>query len=67
MKRFLGCLQGRFKIRSQETHEWSDTVANLIGESFFILHILILRMSLDGELEKTAVTDFYEECNGNNA
>ena len=65
VERFFGCLQGRFKILRQERHEWSDALVILISEGCVVLHNLIVRMYLAGEVEDTAVTEFYEQNNGN--
>ena len=65
VERFFGCLQGRFKILRQERHEWCDALVILIGEGFFILHNLIVRMPLAEEAEETALNNVYEQYNGN--
>ena len=66
VERFFGCfLRGRFKILRQERHGWSDALVILIREGCVIRHNLIVRMSLSGEFEETAVTEFYEQYNCN--
>ena len=65
VEKFFGCLQCRFRILRQERHEWSDALVILISEGCVILHNLIVRMYLAGEVEDTAVTEFYEQNNGN--
>lgn len=49
----------------RKKHERSSALVNLNNEVFAILHNLIVRMSLDGVLEETAVTELYEQLNGN--
>lgn len=50
VERFFGCLQERFKIMRQERHEWSDSQLILISQVCVILHNMILKMMLKGEL-----------------
>lgn len=52
VERFFGCLQGRFRIIRQERHEWSDTQLILISQVCVILHNMIVKMSLRGELSE---------------
>ena len=50
-ERSFGCLQGRYKFLRQERHEWSDALVILISEGCVLLHNLVVRMSLAGEVE----------------
>lgn len=52
VERFFGCLQGRFKILRYERHEWSDEEIILISQVCVILHNMITKMSLQGELDE---------------
>lgn len=50
IERFFGCLQGRFKILRQERFEWSDAELILITNTCVILHNMLVKMTMEGQL-----------------
>lgn len=51
VERLFGVLQGRFHILPSNFHDWNDTEIVHIVETCTILHNMLVRLSLGGELQ----------------
>ena len=57
VERLFGVLQGRFQILKGDFHLWSDTEVSEIVHTCVILHNMLIRLSLGGELHDEEDTD----------